>query len=56
MLEGPKMGEIIQLMTGKKGQMASELDLEGYAHFADKVSKANGQYKNSNAAGIFGIG
>ena len=43
-------------MTRKEGQVAFEFDFEGYAHFADKVSKAKGQYKSSNAAGIFGIG
>lgn len=43
-------------MTRKEGQVALEFDFEGCAHFADKVFKAKGQYKNNNTEGIFVIG
>ena len=45
--------------AGKEDQMAEvafEFDFEGCVHFADKIFKAKGQYKNGNAEGISGIG
>lgn len=43
--------------AGKEGQMtevAFEFDFEGCVHYADKIFKAKGQYKNGNVEGIFG--
>ena len=45
--------------AGKAGQMAEvafEFDFEGCVHYADKIFKAKGQYKNGNVEGIFGTG